>query len=127
MRTGSSSARQDNVDTGFLVAFCLPVQHSVVHVDERRAAAGYDSFFHSSPGGVERVFDAQFALFHFGFGSSADFDDGYAAGQFGQTLLQFFFVEFGSRFFKLCLIWLNAGFDIFLVAGAVDDDRVFFR
>src|SRR5690606_9899467 len=90
-------------------------------------AAGHNTFFHSRPGGVERVLNAQFFLFHFGFGRRTDFDHRYAARQLGQPLLQFFAVKVGGRFFQLLFDLVNAGFDFVFVAFAVHDDGVFFR
>src|SRR5690606_28860259 len=71
------------------------------------------------------VFNAQFQFFKLGFGGSADFDDGYAAGQLGQALLQFLPVKVGGGVFNLRLDLRNALLDFFTVAVAVDNDGIF--
>src|SRR5262249_7307998 len=52
------------------------------------AAAGDDAFFNRSAGCIEGVFDAGLLFLHFDFGSSADVDDGHAADQLSETLLE---------------------------------------
>ena len=64
-------------------------------VDEHDAAAGHDALFKSGAGGVEGVLDAVLGLFHLDLGGRADLDDGHAAGQLGETLLELLTVEVG--------------------------------
>src|SRR5690606_13534820 len=116
----------DGIHTRLFVAGLRYSFHRANHVAEGGAATGNDSFFHSGPGGVEGVFDAEFFLLQLSFGRSAHFDDRYAAGQFRQALLQFLLVEFGSGFFKLLTDLVDAGLDISLVAVTVHDDGFLF-
>src|SRR5471032_6451 len=71
------------------------------------------------------IFNAGFLFLHFDFGGSANLDHGNAAGQFGHALLQFFTVVVRAGFFDLHAHLLDARFDRFGLAGAVDDDGVF--
>jgi hypothetical protein len=66
-----------------------------------------------------------FLLFEFDFGGRAHADDGYAAGQLGETFLELFFVEVGGRFFDLGFDLGDAGLDGISGAGAVDDSGLF--
>jgi hypothetical protein len=45
--------------------------------------------------------NAVFAFFHFDFGRTANLDHGYAASEFGKTLLQLFLVKIRRRVFNL--------------------------
>ena len=75
---------------------------------------------------MQRVFHAVFFLFHFDFGSGTDFDHCHAACQFGNALLQFFFVVIAGCGFDLLADFGNTRFDLGSVAEAVDDGGVFF-
>ena len=55
---------------------------------ERHAAARHDAFFNRGLGGMHRVLDAGFLFLHLGFGGRPDLDDGDAAHEFGEPLLQ---------------------------------------
>jgi hypothetical protein len=50
-------------------------------IEESCTAAWYVAFFNGCAGGVKSIFKAQFAIFEFGFGSSADFDYSNTASQ----------------------------------------------
>jgi hypothetical protein len=56
--------------------------------DERHAAAGDDALFDGRAGRVQRVLDAGLLLLHLGLGRSADLDDGHAASELGEALLE---------------------------------------
>ena len=55
---------------------------------QRHAAAGHDALFDGRLGRVHRVFDARLLLLHLGLGGRTDLDDGDAADELGQPLLQ---------------------------------------
>ena len=55
---------------------------------ENDAAAGDDAFFGGRPRGVQGIVEQVLAFLHLGFGRGAGLDDGDAAGQLGQTLLE---------------------------------------
>ncbi len=69
--------------------------------DQRNATARYHAFFDGCAGCVQGVFNAGFLLFHFNFGTGANLDHCNAAGQLGQTLLQFFTVVVRGGFSNL--------------------------
>ena len=50
---------------------------------------------------MQRVVHAILALLHFHFGAATDADDGDAAGQLGQTFLQFLAIIVGSGFLNV--------------------------
>ena len=78
---------------------------------QRHAAAGHDPFFDRGLGGVHRVLDARLLLFHLGLGGRADLDDGDAADQLGQPLLQFLAVVIRGGVLDLRAQLLHASFD----------------
>ena len=64
-------------------------------------------------------------LFELGLGGRADLDDGNAAREFGETLLQLLAIEVGIGLLDLLLDHLDAAFDRIRLAVAVDDRRLF--
>jgi hypothetical protein len=101
-RRGASIALSTKFDTGFLVSVVTgDVARSLACAQQGDTAASNDTFFHRSARRVQGVFDAGFLLFHFDFGSGANFDHSNTASQFGDALLQFFFVVVAGRFFDL--------------------------
>ena len=56
--------------------------------DECGAATGDDTLLDGCTGGVQSVVEAVFLLLHLDLRSGADVDDGHAASQLGQTLLE---------------------------------------
>ena len=99
----------------------------VDRVQERDAAARDDALLEGGPGGLQRVLDAVLLLLHLGLGRSADLDDGDAAGQLREPLLELLAVEVGVGVLDLGLQLLDPGLDRLGVAGAVDDRRVVLR
>ena len=73
---------------------------------------------------MHRVFHAGFLLFHFSFGSCADFDDGYAADQFRQPLLQLLAVVVAGGLVDLAANFLHPAFDVGALAFTFDDGGV---
>ncbi len=88
---------------------------------ERGAAAGDDAFFDRRAGGRQSVLDAVLLFFQFGLGGRADLDDGDAAGQLGQPLLQLLFVVVAVRLLDLRLDLGDAALDGSGSALAFDD------
>jgi hypothetical protein len=92
--------------------------------EQGRATTRNDAFFDSGAGCVQGVVDAVLTLFHFDFGCAADLDHGNTASQLGKAFLQFLTVIVGRGVFDLLADLRHASFDVFLLAGAVDDGRV---
>src|SRR2546421_8437226 len=88
------------------------------------AAARHDAFLNRRTGRMHRVINAVLALLDLDFGRAADADHRDAACELGQTLLQLLAVVVRRGFVDLRLDLLNAGFDVGLLAGAVDDRGV---
>ena len=110
-----------------LLVFIVGLQgfESLAGTQQRHAAARNDAFFNGCAGCVQRVVDAVLAFLDFDFRRAADLDDGNAASKLRQTLLQLLTVVVRGRFLDLRLDLLHAGFDVGLLAGAVDDRGVF--
>src|SRR2546421_7810888 len=89
------------------------------------AAARHDAFLNRRTGRMHRVINAILALLDLDFGRAADADHRDAACELGQTLLQLLAVVVRGGLLDLCLDLRNAGFDVGLLAGAVDDRGVF--
>ncbi len=92
--------------------------------DQRDAAARDDAFLDGCAGGVHRVFDAGLLLLHLGLGSGTDLDDGDAADELGETLLELLAVVVGGGLVDLGADLLDAAFDFAILAAAVDDGGV---
>src|SRR5581483_8282248 len=88
--------------------------------------ARHDAFFDSRFGRVHGVFDARLLLFQLGLGGRADFDDGDAADQLRQPLLQLLAVVIRGGVFDLGANLLDATLDLRALAGAFDNRRVVF-
>ncbi len=73
---------------------------------------------------MQRVFNASLLLLQLGLGRRADLDDGNAAHQLGQPLLQLFLVVVGGGLLDLRADFLHAAFDVGRLAGAVNDRGV---
>ena len=93
-------------------------------MDVSGAAACDDTLFHCSSCSGQSILHTHLGFLHLGLGSSADTDHSYAAGQLGQSLLQFLFIELGSGLFQLCLDLCNTILDILGGAKSVYDDGV---
>jgi hypothetical protein len=68
---------------------------------------------------VQRVLDAGFLFFHFGFGGRADADDRHSAHQLGEPLLQLLFVVVGRRVLDLRAQLLDTPLNRGRVPGAL--------
>src|SRR5215469_9106118 len=113
-----------DVDADVLVAFELQLLESRSRTRQRHAAARDDALFHGCAGRVHRVFHAGFLLFHFGFGRGANFNDGHAAHQFRQPLLQLLTVVVAGGLIDLAANFFYAAFDLLVLALALDDGGV---
>src|SRR5260221_13140676 len=91
---------------------------------QRDAAARHDALFHRCTGRMHRVINAILALLHLDFGRAADADHRDAAGELGQTLLQFLTVVVRGGLLDLRLDLIDPRLDVGLLAGAVDDGGV---
>src|SRR6185312_11030029 len=91
---------------------------------QRHTAARHDAFLDRCPRGIQCVVDAVLLFLDLGFRRAADTDDGNAACEFCQPLLQFLLVVVRGRFLDLRLDRLDAGRDDGFLAGAVDDRRL---
>src|SRR5699024_5586009 len=115
-----------DANAGFLViVLALDVADRFERAQQRDPAAGDDAFFDGGTRGVQRVFDAGLLFLHLDFGGSTDLDQGHAAGQLGDPLLQLFLVVVGGGFLDLGADLLDPGFDVVVGTGAVDDGGVF--
>ena len=92
--------------------------------NQRHAAAGDDAFLDGRAGCVHRILDAGLLFLHLGLGSRTDLDDGNAADQLGQTLLQLLAVVVGGGLLDLRANLLHAALDLAVLAAAVDDGGV---
>src|SRR5579859_320693 len=114
-----------NGDAGFLVVVVtLEAVQNLGRLQEGDAAAGNDAFFDSCARCVQRVVDAVLLFLHLNLGGAADADHRNAARQFGETLLQLFFVVVRGGVFDLLLDLRDTALDAALFAGAIDDRGV---
>src|SRR6267143_303519 len=115
----------DDLDAGLLVVVLGAKPLEVLGgTQQSDAAARHDAFFNRSTGRMHRVINAILALPHFDFGRAADADHRDAARELGQTLLQLLTVVVRGGFLDLRLDLIDAGLDVGLLAGAVDDGGV---
>src|SRR3989454_10591629 len=115
----------DNHGAHLLVALeLLEIVDGLRAAQQGHAAARNDAFLHRGAGRVERVLDAGLLLLHRGLGRGADLDDGHAAGQLGQPLLQLLAVVVARRLLDLGADLLDAALDRGRLAGALDDRGV---
>ena len=114
----------DDVDAGLLILIVALDRDRLGGLQQHHAAARDDAFLDRGAGGIERVVDAVLALLDLDLGGAADLDDGNATGELGQPLLQLLLVVVRGRLLDLRLDLADAGLDVLLLAGAVDDGRV---
>ena len=93
-------------------------------LQQRDAAAGHDALLERRAGRLQGVLDAVLLLLHLRLGGRADLDDGDAAGELGEALLQLLAVEVRVGVLDLGLDLVDAALDRGGVTGAVDDRRV---
>jgi hypothetical protein len=74
---------------------------------------------------VHGIFDASLLLLHLGLGCRADLDDGNAADQLGQALLQLLAVVVAGGLLDLARIsFTRPSISLLVLAAAVDDGGV---
>ncbi len=118
---------QHEFDTRILVGVvALDLTSVLTCAQQGDATTRYNAFFNRSAGGVQRIFNACFLLFHFDFSGSAHLDQCHTAGQLGHALLQLLTVIVAGCFFDLNANLLHACLDVACIACAVDDDGGFF-
>src|SRR3712207_4504995 len=100
------------------------VGHRLLGVQQRDAAAGHDALLQGCPGRREGILDAVLPLSKFRLGSSADLDDGHAAGELGEPPLQFLAVVIRAGVLQLGAYLGHAAPDPLGIAGPLDDGRV---
>ena len=88
LRSGSSSARRRMLTPVWTSPSAWTPSSDRNGVDQRHAAAGDDALLDRRAGRAQGVLDAVLLLLQLGLGRGADLDDGHAAGQLGQPLLQ---------------------------------------
>ena len=95
-------------------------------LEQGGAAAGNDSLFHRRPGGIEGVFDPQFAVLEFGFGGGTHLDHGHTTGQFGDPLIELFAVVIGVGVVELAANGANpGGYGVLVITGGHNRGAVF--
>src|SRR4051812_16294668 len=92
--------------------------------DEGDASAGHDALLDRGARGVQRVLDAGLLLLHLRLGGGSDLDDGDAASELREALLQLLLVVVGGALLDLRADLLDAPFDVALLPGAVDQRGV---
>ena len=107
-----------------ILVVALHLGHGAHGAHQGDPAAGHNAFLDRGAGGVQRVFHAGLLLLHLHLGGGADLDDGHAAGQLGQALLQLLAVIVRRGVFDLLANLLDAAFDVGLGAGPIDDGGV---
>ena len=117
-------AAHDGDALGLVFVVAGQVLQRLGGIEQGGAAARNDAFLDRGLGGVQRVVDAVLALLDLDFGRAADADHRNAAGELRQAFLQLFLVVVGGGLFDLRLDLGDAGLDVGLLAGAVDDGGV---
>src|SRR6185295_4690269 len=95
--------------------------------EQRHAAAGDDAALDRRAGRVERVLDARLLLLALGLGGRADLDDGDAARELREPLLELLAVVVRRRLLDLTADLVDAVRDRGLLSGALDDRGVALR
>src|SRR5204862_3460884 len=112
------------IDADLVIAIGFEFVESVHPTAECNSAARDDSLFNRRARRMHRIFHAGFLLFHFGFGGSADFNDGHTADQLRQPLLQLLAVVVTGGLIDLAANFFYAAFDLVVLAFAFDDGGV---
>ena len=112
------------LDAELLLVGDLEAVERGLRAKERDAAAGDDALFDGRARRVQRVLDAGLLLLHLGLGRRADLDDGDAAGELREPLLELLAVVVARRVLDLPRICSMRPLISVVVARAVDDRRV---
>src|ERR671916_1568047 len=100
------------------------VVDGLLGVQQRDAAARHDALLERRPGRGQSVLDAVLALLELRLGRGADLDDGHAAGQLGEPLLELLAVEVRVGGLDLAPDLVDAAPDLLRIARAVDHGGV---
>ena len=101
------------------------LERDLAGLEQRDATTGDDALLDGRLRVANGVLDAVLALLELDLGGRADLDDGDAAGELGQALLELLAVVVASRDFSISArIWLTRPCDLVGVAGALDDRRL---
>src|SRR6266704_606444 len=114
----------DDQHAGRLVTGATEVVEAGGQVHQGAAATGDDAFLDGRPGGGDGVLKAVLLLLELDLGRGADAQDGDAAGQLGQPLLQLLPVPVGVGVLDLVADLPDPVLDLRLVAGRVHDRGV---
>src|SRR2546427_7187465 len=114
----------DDVDADLLIATELQAVEHSRRPNQRHAATGDDPLFHGRLGRVHRVLDSRLFLLHLSFGGRADLDDGDAADQLRQPLLQLLAVVVRRGVLDLGAELFHAPLDGGRRARPFDDRRI---
>ena len=93
-------------------------------LDESHATTGDDALLDGGLGVAHGVLDAVLALLELDLGGRARLDDGDAAGELGEALLELLAVVVGVRLLDLGTDLVDPALDLLVVAGALDDGRL---
>src|SRR5215207_1778808 len=100
------------------------VGHRLLCVQQRDAAAGHDALLQGRAGSRQSVLDAVLPLSEFRLGRRTDLDDGHAAGELCQALLQFLAVVIRASVLELGAYLVHTAPDPLGIAGPLDDGRI---
>ena len=123
-RIGSSIARRMMSTPTFWSPSSFSFSSALAPRSSATPPPGHDALFDRRLGRVHRVLDARLLLLHLGLGGRTDLDDGDAADQLREPLLQLLTVVVRGRVLDLRADLLDAALDRLLAAGALDDRRV---
>ena len=96
-------------------------------LDDGRATASDDALFDRGTRCGDRVFDAHLLFLELDLGVRANLDDGHAARELREALLELLAVPLGIGVLNFCLDLLDAIGNGFNVTGAAHDGRVVLR
>src|SRR6185437_3453412 len=97
---------------------------NLARTNQRNAAARNNALFDSRASRMHRILNARLLLLHLGLGSRTDLDDGHAADQLRQPLLQLLAVVVRGGLLDLRANLLHAALDLAIRSAAIDDRRV---
>ena len=93
-------------------------------LEQRDATTGDDALLDGRLGVADGVLDAVLALLELDLGGRAGLDDGDAAGELGEALLELLAVVVGVRLLDLGADLVDPAGDLVGVAGTLDDGRL---
>src|SRR5690606_16287113 len=111
----------DDVRSGRLVALQRQGVEDLRRLDERDATTGDDALLDSSLRVADGVLDAVLALLELDLGGRTRLDDGHAAGELGEALLQLLAVVVAVGVLDLAADLGHATLDRRRLSGALDD------